>query len=156
MKILKKLKEAAALQDKKISDQEKKITDQEKKLTDQEMKMTVQESRMTAQEEKMTTQEEKMTNQEKKMSQYIPLGMAKIIPHSLGEPPSPPPQKKKKKKKKEDKVFLGDFSQMWVGGVADSQTRSKPLKKKPNHHAFFDLNFTFHRPNLTKNPGVGG
>ena len=29
-------------------------------------------------------------------------------------------------------VFLGDLSQMWVGGVADSQTRSKPLKKT-NH-----------------------
>ena len=23
--------------------------------------------------------------------------------------------------------FLGDFSQMWLGGVADSQTRPKPL-----------------------------
>ena len=30
-------------------------------------------------------------------------------------------------------VFLGDLSQMWVGGVADSQTRSKPLKTPPNH-----------------------
>ena len=29
--------------------------------------------------------------------------------------------------------FLGYLSQMWVGGVADSQTRFKPLKKKPNH-----------------------
>ena len=28
--------------------------------------------------------------------------------------------------------FFGDLSQMWVGGVADSQTRSKPLKKKTN------------------------
>ena len=28
---------------------------------------------------------------------------------------------------------LGDLSQMWVGGVADSQTRSKPLKTTPNH-----------------------
>ena len=32
------------------------------------------------------------------------------------------------------KVFLGDFSQMWVGGVADSQTRSKPLKPPPPNH----------------------
>ena len=30
---------------------------------------------------------------------------------------------------------------MWVGGVADSQTRSKPLKTPKN--AFFDPNFTF-------------
>ena len=29
-------------------------------------------------------------------------------------------------------VFLADFSQMLVGGVADSQTRSKPLKYPPN------------------------
>ena len=28
--------------------------------------------------------------------------------------------------------FLGYLSQMWVGGVADSQTRSKPLKIPPN------------------------
>ena len=28
--------------------------------------------------------------------------------------------------------FFGDLSQMWVGGVADSQTRSKPLKTPPN------------------------
>ena len=27
---------------------------------------------------------------------------------------------------------MGDLSQMWVGGVADPQTRSKPLKKT-NH-----------------------
>ena len=53
-------------------------------------------------------------------------------------------------------VFLGDFSQMWVGEVADSRTRSKPLKKNPNHHAFFDLNFTFRSPKSYKNPGVGG
>ena len=37
------------------------------------------------------------------------------------------------------KVFLGDFSQMWVGGVA-----------------FFDPNFTFRSPKSHKNPGVGG
>ena len=30
-------------------------------------------------------------------------------------------------------VFLGYLSQTWVGGVADSQTRSKPLKTSPNH-----------------------
>ena len=29
--------------------------------------------------------------------------------------------------------FLGDLSQMWVGGVADSQTRSKPFKNPSNH-----------------------
>ena len=28
---------------------------------------------------------------------------------------------------------MGDLSQIWVGGVADSQTRSKPLKTPPNH-----------------------
>ena len=31
------------------------------------------------------------------------------------------------------KVFLGDLSQMWVGGVADSQTRPKLLKTPRNH-----------------------
>ena len=31
------------------------------------------------------------------------------------------------------RFFFGDLSQMWVGGVADSQTRSKPLKTSPNH-----------------------
>ena len=40
---------------------------------------------------------------------------------------------------KKKPVFLGNLSQMWVGGVADSQTRSKHLKTHPNH----------------KNPGVG-
>ena len=41
--------------------------------------------------------------------------------------------------------FLGYLSQMWVGGVADSQTRSKPLKTPPNHseNCLFDPNFTF-------------
>ena len=34
---------------------------------------------------------------------------------------------------KKNRFFLGDLSQMWVGGVADSQTRSKPLKTPPNH-----------------------
>ena len=32
--------------------------------------------------------------------------------------------------------FLGYFSQMWVGGMADSQTRSKPLKKTPQKLPF--------------------
>ena len=31
------------------------------------------------------------------------------------------------------RFFLGNFSQMWVGGVADSQTRPNPLKTPPNH-----------------------
>ena len=42
------------------------------------------------------------------------------------------------------KVFLGDFSQMWVVGVADSQTRSKPLKTPQITLKPFAL------PNLTK------
>ena len=33
---------------------------------------------------------------------------------------------------KKKRFFLGYLSQMWVGGVADSQTRSKPLKTPPN------------------------
>ena len=33
---------------------------------------------------------------------------------------------------KKKTFFLGNLSQMWVGGVADSQTRSKPLKTPPN------------------------
>ena len=47
---------------------------------------------------------------------------------------------------------------MWVGGVADSQTRSKPLKKKPNHpeNCLFDPNFNFRSTKSHKNPGVGG
>ena len=47
---------------------------------------------------------------------------------------------------------------MWVGGVADSQTRSKPLKKNQitPKIAFFDPNFTFRFPKSHKNPGVGG
>ena len=52
-------------------------------------------------------------------------------------------------------VFLGYLFQMWVGGVADSQTRSKPLKITPKI-AFFDPNFTFCFPKSYKNPGVGG
>ena len=43
--------------------------------------------------------------------------------------------------------FLEDLSQMWVGGVADSQTRSKPLKKTnhPENRPFrpeFHLSFS--------------
>merc|ERR1712141_322232 len=33
---------------------------------------------------------------------------------------------------KKNPFFLGYLSQMWVGGVADSQTRSKPLKTPQN------------------------
>ena len=35
--------------------------------------------------------------------------------------------------KVKQKKWGGDFPQMWVGGVADSQTRSKHLKTSPNH-----------------------
>ena len=47
---------------------------------------------------------------------------------------------------------------MWVGGVADSQTRPKPLKKNQiaPKIVFFDPNFTFRFPKSHKNPGVGG
>ena len=48
---------------------------------------------------------------------------------------------------------------MWVGGVADSQTRSKPLKTPPQitpKIALFDPNFTFRSPKSHKNTGVGG
>ena len=49
---------------------------------------------------------------------------------------------------------------MWVGGVADYQTRPKPLKPPPPQIApkiaFFDPNFTFRFPKSHKNPGVGG
>ena len=53
----------------------------------------------------------------------------------------------------------GDFSQMWMGWVADSQTWSKPLKKTQItlKIAFFDLNFTFRSPKSHKTLGwVGG
>ena len=33
---------------------------------------------------------------------------------------------------KKNVFFLGYLSQMWMGGVSDSQTRSKPLKTPPN------------------------
>ena len=47
---------------------------------------------------------------------------------------------------------------MWVGGVADSQARSKPLNPPPNHpeNRLFDPNFTFCSPKFHKNPGVDG
>ena len=46
---------------------------------------------------------------------------------------------------------------MWLGGVADSQTRSKPLKTPQitPKIAFFDPNFTFRFPKSHKNPGMG-
>ena len=60
---------------------------------------------------------------------------------------------------KKNRFFLGNLSQMWMGGVADSQTRSEPLKTPPQitpKIAFFDPNFTFRFPKSHKNPGVGG
>ena len=47
---------------------------------------------------------------------------------------------------------------MWVGGVADSQTRSKPLKKKtksPQKLPFLTQISPMVLPNLTKKTGVG-
>ena len=43
--------------------------------------------------------------------------------------------------------FRGDFSQMWLDGVADSQTKSKT---SPNHPAFLTQISPFVLPNLTK------
>ena len=59
---------------------------------------------------------------------------------------------------KQKTYFLGDFSQMWEGGVADSQTWFKPLKSPQIHPkiAFFDPDFTFRSPKSLKNPGVDG
>ena len=48
------------------------------------------------------------------------------------------------------KPFFGKFSQIWVGGVAESQTPQITPKI-----AFFDANFTFRFPKSHKNPGVG-
>ena len=48
---------------------------------------------------------------------------------------------------------------MWVGGLADSQTRSKPFNPPPQitpKIAFFDPKFTFNFSKSHKNPGVGG
>ena len=57
---------------------------------------------------------------------------------------------------KKKSFFWGDFSQMWVYGVADSQTGSKPLKYQISPKiAFFDPNFTFRSPKSHKNPWVG-
>ena len=51
--------------------------------------------------------------------------------------------------------FSGDLSQMWVGGVADSQTRSKPLKTPQiPENRIFDRNFTYSFLKSHKNPGV--
>ena len=46
---------------------------------------------------------------------------------------------------------------MWVGGVADSQTRSKPLKTPQitPKIAVVDPNFIFCSPKSHRNPGVG-
>ena len=53
--------------------------------------------------------------------------------------------------------FLGYLSQMWVGGVADSQTRSKPLKTPPNcpENCLFRPKFHLSFSQISKNPGVG-
>ena len=48
--------------------------------------------------------------------------------------------------------FLGKYSQIWVGGVADSQTgrkKTKPPQKSPLLTRISPLVF----PNLTKTPG---
>ena len=52
------------------------------------------------------------------------------------------------------RFFLGDLSQMWVGRVADSQTRPNPLKITAKI-AFFDPNFNLRFPKSRKNPWVG-
>ena len=51
--------------------------------------------------------------------------------------------------------FLGDHSQMWEGGVADSQTRSKLLKKNksPRKSPFLTQISPFVFPNLAKTLG---
>ena len=52
-------------------------------------------------------------------------------------------------------VFWGGYLfQIWVGGVADSQTRSIPPKITLKIY-FFVPNFTFGVPKSHKNPGVG-
>ena len=55
---------------------------------------------------------------------------------------------------KNEKFFWGKLSQIWFGGVADSQTGPK-ITKSPKF-AFCDPNFTFRVPKSLKNPGVGG
>ena len=56
------------------------------------------------------------------------------------------------------KLFFGRSLPNWMSGVADSQTRSKPLKQKKitMKIAFFDPNFTLCVPKSHKNPWVGG
>ena len=56
---------------------------------------------------------------------------------------------------KKKRIFLGDLSQMWVGWVADSQTRSKPLNppKSPRKFPFLTRISSFVFPNLTKTLG---
>ena len=49
----------------------------------------------------------------------------------------------------------GKLSQIWVGGVADSQTGPKAPKIAPKV-AFFDPKITFRFPKSHKNHGVGG
>ena len=73
--------------------------------------------------------------------------MLALIAHDIARTKREPFREKVKKQ--------GDFSQIWVGGVADSQTRPKPLKSTPKI-AFFDPNFTFRFLKSHKNPGVGG
>ena len=51
--------------------------------------------------------------------------MLTLIAHDIARTKREPFREKVKKQ--------GDFSQIWVGGVADSQTRPKPLKTSPNH-----------------------
>ena len=57
-------------------------------------------------------------------------------------------------KEPKKRFYLGKFSQVWVGGVDDSQTRSKPLKIIPKPR-IFDPNFTFCVPKSHKKPGMG-
>ena len=54
-----------------------------------------------------------------------------------------------------EKYFLGNLSQIWVGGVSDSQTRFLPLKKKnhPETPPFLTRISPFVFPNLTKTLG---
>ena len=55
------------------------------------------------------------------------------------------------------RFFLRDLSQMWVGGVADSQTRSKPLKPPPNHpeNRFFRPKFHLSFSQISQKPWGG-
>ena len=55
-------------------------------------------------------------------------------------------------------VFLGDLFQMWVGRVADSQTRPNPLENPPNHrkNCLFRPEFHLLFSQITKTLGWGG